>query len=234
QVYSVEYADYGSSEEFCNFRALSGGNLKENFLFRGASPVDNCHNRAPYTDQLLSQHGIAYIVDLADSEEDMADYLAEESFNSPYAAELYACDQVVLLDMNSSYETQEYQEKVATGMRQMLQSSGPVYIHCAEGKDRTGFVCTLLEALAGASYEEMRSDYMITYRNYYSVTKEETPEKYKAISDLYFDSFVVCLHGTENMDELIHADYVQDAKDYLIAGGMTADEAEQLRAFITK
>jgi protein tyrosine/serine phosphatase len=32
----------------------------------------------------------------------------------------------------------------------------PSYVvHCIEGKDRTGYVCALLEGLCGATYEEI-------------------------------------------------------------------------------
>lgn len=235
QVYSFAYSDYSGSEEFCNFRALSGGDLKEDFLFRGASPVDNSRGRAPYTDRLLEETGISFVIDLADSEEDMACYLLEEGFDSLYTKELFECGRVTLLSMSSAYATEAYQQKVAEGMKAMLNSAcGPVYIHCMEGKDRTGFVCTLLEALAGASYEEMCRDYMKTYENYYSVSAEGTPEKYNAIVELYFDPFVACLHGTEDLCELKSAVYVQDAVNYLMAGGMTWEEAGQLREFITK
>lgn len=234
QVYSFKFEDYDSIEQFCNFRALSGGQIRENFLYRGASPVDISRGRAPYTDKLLASAGIRFVLDLADSEEDMEKYMAGETFDSPYAAGLYRDHRIVLLNMTSFYTSEEYKQKVAAGMRAMLNSDGPVYIHCMEGKDRTGFVCFLLEALAGASYDEMCSDYMKTYENYYGVTGNETPEKYRAIVDVYFDPFAVCLHRTENIEELKTADYVQDAENYLIAGGMTQPEIEQLKALIMK
>ncbi|MDO5445886.1 MAG: tyrosine-protein phosphatase [Eubacteriales bacterium] len=233
QEYSFDYSDYNSSEEFCNFREMAGGELKKGFLFRGASPFDSSRGRAFYTDRLLRAAGISFVVDLADSEEDMAGYLSEETFDSPYAAGLYESGRAVLLDMGSSYFSDAYKEKVAVGMKAMLGASGPIYIHCMEGKDRTGFVCMLLEALAGASYTEMCADYMKTYENYYSVSEEKTPEKYHAIAELYFDSFLQCLLETEDSAALKDADYVQAAADYLIAGGMTPDETEQLRDFIT-
>ena len=44
-----------------------------------------------------------------------------------------------------------------------------------ESKDRTGYVCALLEGLCGASYEEMAADYLTTYANYYQVTSENAP-----------------------------------------------------------
>lgn len=72
----------------------------------------------------------------------------------------------------------------------MMNSQGPVYIHCTEGKERTGFVCVLLEALAGASYDE--------------------------------------IGPTENVN------YSDDAARYLIVGGMTEKEVQQLKVFLTE
>ena len=233
QVYSFDRNQYTSDVQFCNFRALSGGSLKENFLYRGASPVDNSRGRASYTDGLLEENGIAFVLDLADTEEDMQSYLSGD-FHSPYTKSLYEAGNAALLGMGSSYTSDIYKQKLAAGLKQMINSDGPVYIHCMEGKDRTGFVCMLLEALAGADYEEMRADYMITYKNYYSVDPEETPEKYEAITELYFDAFLTCLNGTEDQEELKNASYTEDAAAYLIQGGMSEDEIEQLKAMITK
>ncbi len=115
----------------------------------------------------------------------------------------------------------------------MILNDGPIYIHCLEGKDRTGFVCLILEALAGASYEEMVNDYIKTYENYYGITKENDPNKYYAIVNLYFDVFVSYLHGTDDIKELTCADYTQDAINYLCEGGMTIDEISKLRNMIT-
>lgn len=43
----------------------------------------------------------------------------------------------------------------------------PYYIHCVEGKDRTGFVLAVLEGFASATYEEITSDFMKSYYNFY-------------------------------------------------------------------
>ena len=97
-----------------------------------------------------------------------------------------------------------------------------------------GFVCMLLEALSGASYDEMLSDYMITYDNYYHVTQDSASEKYDAIVDLYFNAFAAYLHGTEDLAVLKTADYTQDAENYLLSGGMTSEEITALRDLITE
>lgn len=232
QEYSVERSDYASDEEFSNFRALSGGSLKRNFFYRGASPVDNSRKRAGITDGLLAENGIAFVVNLADSEEKIESYRSSNDFSSPYVNSLYDSGNVVLLDMSSAYKSPDYQKKLACGFTQMMTAQGPVYIHCLEGKDRTGFVCMLLEALAGATYDEMLSDYMITYKNYYSVSSDTAPEKYDAIAKLYFDAFVCYLHDTEDMEIIKTADFTEDASDYLLQGGMSTEEITLLKNFM--
>ena len=64
---------------------------------------------------------------------------------------------------------------LAEGLRDLIEHKGPYYISCTEGKDRTGFVCLLLEALAGATFDEIETDYMKTYENYYGITKQSEP-----------------------------------------------------------
>ncbi len=236
QSYSLLRSEYSSDEEFSNFRALKGGNLKENFIYRGASPVDNSRNRAQYTDGLLEKNAIACVVDLADSESDMGKYLADENFRSEYTKSLYENSNMILLSMGSGYASQTYKESVVTGFMFMLEhkDAASYYVHCMEGKDRTGFVCALIEALAGATYDEMCADYMQTYENYYKISKDKTPEKYNAIVALYFDSFMECLYKTSDVATLKTADYTLAATQYLLDGGMSEQSVTEFKALILK
>ncbi len=233
QSYSLLRSEYANDEEFVNFRAISGGNLKQNFIFRGASPLDNSRKRAPYADKLLSDHAVAYVVDLADSESDLTKYFAAEDFSSAYTKGLYENGKVVLLSMSSSYASDAYKQSVVKGFESMLTDDGPYYVHCMEGKDRTGFVCALIEALAGATYDEMCADYMATYKNYYKITESETPEKYNAVVKLYFDSFMECIGGTTDDSSLKTADYAAGTKAYLKSGGMTDENTDKFIRLIT-
>lgn len=232
QSYSCDVGDYRDEVQFANFRALKGGKLKDGLLYRGASPVDDQKNRASVVDALLEKNGIRFILDLADSEEEFSDYREQPGFASPYAAGLFDSGSAALLDMNADYASDAYKQKLVSGLRQMISSEGPAFIHCLEGKDRTGFVCFLLEALAGASYDEMLCDYMMTYENYFGFTKQESPEKYDAVAALYFDGFAAFLHGSEEHGAA--GEYTQDASDYLLDGGMTAEQIEALRDWITE
>lgn len=228
QSYSTDRSDYESDETFANFRAMSGGKLKEDFLYRGASPVDNSRNRAAVTDALLERAGIRCIIDLADSAEEMEEYFASEDFVSAYTKALYEQGDDIVLSMGANYDSDSYKASLAQGMRHLLKCGGPAYIHCMEGKDRTGFVCLLLEALVGASYEEMCADYMTTYENYYKISKTKTPERYDAVVSLYFDAFLEYLCGTDDVSVLKAADYTKAAKRYLTGCGMTEQEIGHL------
>ncbi len=234
QRYSMERADFASDEVFANFRAMKGGNLKTDFLYRGASPVDNRRNRASYANKLIEKHAIACVIDLADSDEEMHAYFAKDGFSSDYAKKLYEEGRTIALDMNASYGQENYKRNVVKGLRKLVEVGGPAYIHCLEGKDRTGFVCMLIEALAGATYEEMRDDYMMTYANYYHMTPEGTPDGYNAVVTLYFDSFMEYLSGETDPAKLHELNYTDYARQYLMDGGMTAAQIDELLAVITK
>ena len=194
-AYSVKREDFSSDAAFANFYAMKAGKIRRDFFYRGCSPVDNRRMRAPYVDREIAQVGIRCIVNLSDTKTDVEKYIAGADFDSPYAASLYEEGRLVPLHMGMDYTAGYFKEGVAEGMRFMMRCGGPVYIHCLEGKDRTGFICMLMEALAGAGYDEMRDDYMKTYENYYGITREGEPDRYDAIVTQYFDMFAAYLCG---------------------------------------
>lgn len=229
QSYSLERSEYDSDEEFSNFRALKGGLLKENLLYRGASPFDNSRKRAKTTDSLLEKNNIKYILNLADSEENIKEYLSDSSFSSEYAKNIYEEGNISLLSLSSNFMLQSQREGLVKGFKEMLNGEGPYYIHCTEGKDRTGFVCMLIEALAGSTYLEMKEDYMQTYKNYYKVSKGSS--KYSKIVSLYFDSFIgILTQGSNNERYYDEETFKDEAVQYLKDGGMSD---EDINSFIT-
>jgi protein tyrosine/serine phosphatase len=234
QSYSTKRKEYSSDEVFANFRSLKDGNLKEHLIYRGASPVDNSRNRASYANKLIESVGVQCEIDLADSKEDMENYFSLDTFDSEYAKKLYEEENTIVLSMNSDIDSDIYMDGLKNAVEFMLSHSGPYYIHCMEGKDRTGFVCLVFEALAGANYNEMRKDYMTTYLNYYGISKSKTPEKYKAVVSLYFNGFLEDITGIRDDDQLKQMSYVDSAKDYLLDCGLTETEIEQFIHLITK
>jgi len=232
--YKDERSAYESDVVFANFRNFHVGNLKEGLLYRSASPCDNQHNRAAFTDALIADAGVRFILNLADTDEKMKGYIAKEDFNSPYFFSLYQEGKVYPLAMNMSFASEEFRAKAADGLRAMLENDGPYLIHCTEGKDRTGFMCMLVEALCGASYEEIVDDYMITYRNYYGITKESDPEKYETIVQELLEPMIRSLMDGNPDADLRTVDLSEQACSFLKRAGMSEDEITRLTEKLTK
>ena len=227
--YSDDRGDFDSDEVFANFRSVQAGALEEGVLYRSASPCDNQHNRAPYTDRLMEEAGVAFVLDLADSQEKVRGYLADPAFSSPAFRALYDEGKVFPAALNMNYTSQEFRRKLAEALAEMAEQPGPYLVHCTEGKGRTGYVCMLLEALCGASYDELEADYMLTYDNYYGITKESDPEKYDAIVESVFLPMLQSLAGN-TASGLRNADFSVYAGQVLLAGGMTREQIDGLKA----
>ena len=232
ETLSISYSDdrkqYTSDEQFANFREMSGGKLKSGLLYRGASPIDNSRSRTTIVDSLLQKNGIQYNIDLADKEESItaSKYTIHEYFQG-----LKDNNKVVFLGMAAAYKADDFSNKMKTMFLSILNNNGPYYIHCLEGKDRTGYVCMVIEALCGASYEELVDDYFITYANYYGI--EKGSEKYNVIKELHIDEmirYVFSFSETENVHLLGATPYYTKANDYLLNIGLTQNQIDELQA----
>ena len=238
EIMGSEYVDdreaYGSDEIFANFRSINMGRLREDVLYRSASPCDNAHNRAPYVDDLAESAGIRLIVDLADSSEDIDGFMGSSDFDSPYFRSLYDAGSVISADMNADYMSDDFKTRLTGALRIMSKTDGPYLIHCLEGKDRTGFVCALLEALAGADYEDITADYMISYENYYGVDPKKDTRRYETILNTIFVPMLRCIAGVDDRADLKGADMEAGAREYLMSGGMSAEEIDALKDRLTR
>lgn len=80
ELYALSYlderSDFDLDMKFANFRAVKGGNLKDNLLYRSASPCDNQHNRASFANKFTEQYGIKFVLNLSDNEEKYKGYIA--------------------------------------------------------------------------------------------------------------------------------------------------------------
>ncbi len=228
-IWDISYSDdrtgFPSDVVFANFRQFSMGSIAPGKLYRSASPCDNKHGRAPFVDSLASSEGIKCILDLADSDEKIKGYIEADDFDSPYFLSLYDSGNVIPIALTANYRSDDYAARIAGGFRQMTANEGPFLIHCTEGKDRTGFVCMLIQALAGAGYDEMAEDYMITYDNYYKITAGKDPDKYALILENNFETMLLFLAGDPGAD-LKNTDFAPCARKYLIRAGMTEAEID--------
>ncbi len=225
-----ERADYGSDEAFANFRAITVGGIAEGVLYRTSSPVNNELGRAAYADDLIEAAGVQTVINLADSDEAIQEYMAAEDYDSPYYQSLYEAGNVIALNMGVDYQSEDFQAKLKTGLEFMLDHPGPYAFHCTEGKDRAGFVAILLEALMGGTQEEIVADYMLSYENYYHV--EKGSEQYELISQVAV-GMLEDLAGLEEDADLSGVDLQQAAVDYLTGIGMTAEQVSGLQTLLS-
>lgn len=219
-----ERANYSSDEVFANFRNIAMGGIAKGVLYRSSSPINNELGRASYSDELIKEAKINSVVNLADSTDNIESYLAAEDFASQYYAELYKNSRVLTLNMGLAYASDEFRAGIAKGLTFMSEAKGPYLFHCTEGKDRAGFFGALVEALMGASKNEIVEDYMQSYINYYGV--EKGTDKYTLISKDVLAMLKV-ITGTDDLDK---ADLAAAAEDYLLSGGMTAEQIKALKA----
>ena len=252
-TYSKNFEDYeaknGVSQEevFANFRAVRSDAIKEDVLFRSASPFDNSNNRAPYVNALAKANGIDYVLNLADSQKKIDGYATAEVWSDlDYSQSLLDNDLVCLMAMSAAYEGAAYQAAVVNGLNNALNHNATkILFHCTEGKDRTGFVGLLLESLCGASYEEMLYDYMVTYDNYYNLTEETDKTAYDYIVDLKFNDMVNYLltfdasieaegDGTYDLAKVTPENFAAAASNLLTKAGMSEDNLQALTAMLKK
>ena len=232
-AYSDDRSEYESDEIFANFRSVNTGKLKKDLLYRSASPCDNKHNRASYSDDLAEKAGVSMIVDLADCDEEIVGFMSASDFDSPYFESLYEGNSVIALNLQVDYKSEEYRAGIVKALREMSKSGGPYLIHCIEGKDRTGFLCALLECLTGASYDEIEADYMESYKNYYGIDRASDEDKYDAILSNNFVPIVTFITGADESSDISSIDLESGAEAYLISGGMTSEEISALKERLT-
>ncbi len=252
-TYSKDFADYEAKngvtkeEVFANFRAVKSEAMKENVLFRSASPFDNANNRAPYVDELAKANGIDYVLNLADSQAKIDKYKAADVWPElDYSQKLLDNDQVCLMAMSAAYEGAAYQTALVKGLNSALDHNATkILFHCTEGKDRTGFVGVVLESLCGASYEEMLADYMVTYDNYYNLTEASDKTAYDYIVELKFNDMINYLRtfepsleakgdGTYDLAAVTPENYAAAAANLLARAGMSEGNIQALAALLKK
>ena len=230
--YSDDINEYTSNEEFANFREIKTSHMKDNILYRGASPIDNRRKRASTVDKLLEDNGVQYVLDLADNRGTIDGFYAKEDFASPYFKSLDDANKVFPIGMAAAYKADDFSNKLKNTLLAILNNDGPYYIHCLEGKDRTGYVCMVIEALCGATYEELIGDYFITYKNYYGIEKDT--DKYDAIKELHIDEMIRYVFSFEKSVNLLGANYHSKANDYLLNIGLTQEQINTLQTKLSK
>ena len=206
-----------SDEQFANFRIV-GTTGMHGKLYRSSSPISDEIGRNAYADAACRKAGITVAVNLAD---DRASAENHAGFKGSY----YSTLKLACLNLGVDLSSPEFQKGLAEGLRFMISNPGTYVVHCAEGKDRAGFVSAILECLMGASADEVVEDYMVTYYNYYGVEKGSA--KYQAIAN---GNIVKSLEKSFGISDLYSADLASASEGYLKSIGLSSEEIKALKA----
>ena len=233
ELYALQYSnkreDYSDDASFANFRAVTAGRIGNGKLYRTASPINNENGRADYADNLIESVGVTTVLNLADSDEDVEGYLADSECDSEYYRHLYETGSVIAIDLTGNFYSEEFASSVAKGLTFLARNETPYCIHCTEGKDRAGFTAMLLEALMGATLDEIISDYMISFYNYYGIDKEHEPKRYQAVLDINLMEMLFHITGAESVEQLEQINLETAVTAYLIEAGMSQEDIVMLK-----
>ncbi|MNK24877.1 Tyrosine-protein phosphatase precursor [compost metagenome] len=166
------FRDYGGY-------ALAGARLTRGRLYRSAHQA-----RATEADLAkLAQLNIATVVDLRRPSErrdqpsrrpsgwagQVIESAHDDGGEAPHITFLKTAD--LTEDSGRAFMTQTYRrlpfepahlDLFSRYFRALAEGDGPVLIHCAAGKDRTGLLAALTHSLLGVSRDDLLSDYLLT------------------------------------------------------------------------
>lgn len=222
------YEDYPdlTPAEYANFRDAAAGGILPGRLYRSSSPINPQIGRSVFAEAAAREADVRTFLNLSDTEEIAAAYPG-------YADSCCASRTMRCFSLSLAITGSAFREGVAGVFRAVADGDAPFLVFCVEGKDRTGFVCAVLQALCGASADEIREDYLKTYLNFYDVRdgRHITPDPaaQEAVRDTAVSTLGVCF-GTEIGAD---TDLRAAAEAYLLDIGVSAEEIALIREKLT-
>ncbi len=221
-----------SIEEFANFREVRTTGIGKGKLYRSSSPIDLSLGRNLYADSLAKEAGINTFINLADTKNDTEFY---KGFENSY----YSSQNTIFLSLPVEFFSTPFKEGLVNGFRYISEHDSPYLVHCTYGMDRTGFTIAVLEALMGATDEEIQADYAKTFSNYYNVVdgmqvplSEQQVEFFKSVVlrnlRTVYHAEGINIPDTGDADNG-NADWASATEQYLQKLGMTLEEISSLK-----
>lgn len=221
------YADI-SDAQFANARAVKAGKIVSGVLHRSTTPFSNIISRCNYVSEYLEKSKVKTVLNLADTEEDILSYDMP-----PYSRSLWDEGNVILCPLKANPTADDFNNRLIAALKELPKHPAPYVVHCMEGKDRTGYVCALLEGLCGATYEEMVADYLTTYDNFYGVTPEKDRDVCDMLVVLKLNPCLMYYAGVSDEAQLPNIDYAKAFSDFLLSHGMSRQELDALIQVLT-
>lgn len=187
--------------DISNIRSLKGGNLKYLSIFRGCSSNTSSAKVNFAVNAFKSQLKINSTCDLNNSGINFVNIKSK--------------------DNNTA---------IINELKKLASTPDRIYICSNEDDDATAYYCAILEAIAGASYEQIVDDYMETYKNYYGITKDAYPEQYEAIKKYHIDKFLRTFSDSTDDYDLSKIDFSDSAEFYLRSHKASEEEISLIKS----
>lgn len=207
-IYTNERGDYPSDAAFSNFREITAGDIKEGRLYRSSTPINSVIARSEYAAKLTEEAGIKTIINLTDP--DMDTVKSRDGYEGSYYSTLDIYPFRTNLDMDSDV----FKTNMAAAFRAMITAEQPILIHCQQGKDQTGLMAAMLEAICGASYTEIIDDYMISYENFYNI--DHGSDQWEHLAEGNIVPSLRKMTGAKSDEELEHIDLKTTVRSYMM------------------
>ena len=189
---------------------MAVGNIAAGRLYRSSSPIDPAQGDRRYVaDALLKEAGVVTAVNTADCRLRFRNF---EGYSATYYAALGERNQVAL-NMGHEYTSDAFLEDMYNGLEFITERAGPYLIHGTDGAERTGYLCMVLEALMGASTEEILADYLVSYEDYYRLSPDSAEYRAARAQGI---SNLLSFTGAASERELNGLDLPQVTRTYLL------------------
>jgi protein tyrosine/serine phosphatase len=150
---------YTDPEELVNFREIKAGNIAKGILYRSSYPLSSNSIIRDKISKHAESVGIKCVLNL----QDHVTVLELNTKDALWYNTLVKEKKVIALNMDMNIPGHDFNQKLKKGLQFMISHSGPYLIHCFAGVDRTGFTAAILEAVMGASIEEIYYDYTASF-----------------------------------------------------------------------
>ena len=208
-----------TDEEFANFRMVHASGIGEGKLYRSSSPISTWGNRNAIADSAARNAGIRTFINLADTDSFLKNH-------DGFAGSYYSTQHIIALGLGMKYQNSIFRNSLARGLKLMAKSETPFLIHCSLGKDRAGYVCALIECLMGACLQEIITDYLVSFWNYFGIRKGT--REYDFVAENEIVSFLAKAFGVKSED-MTRINLADAAERYFREIGVSVNEIEALR-----
>ena len=199
--YSLDRNDYDTDEEYGNYREVTTSGIMSGLFYRSSSPFSTTDERHLYVDEFLSKKEVKNLIALDLSDEEAAEFA--DAHPDMYASSLYEKGKVFAFVASPAVFS--YPDEIVQVLDRIMDNDGSTGIFCECGKDRTGVYAAIIEGLAGASYEEIRADFLLSQCNMYFI--EEGSDEYEAVGEMYIDRILYIFEHPEVINHFTDIDW---------------------------